>query len=116
MPAWKKFTGSEEQIIEMKTSKEGFKICTKAGTESNIWKAYDVFSEQRVDALLKGNEIDVYMICQPHPHAEMIIEWARTGRDVYWYNGCGQWVIDDNPVWWADMKYSFNPDGQSVHL
>lgn len=48
-----------------------------------------------------------YLICEPHPHAEMIIEWAKTGRPVYW-NG----VQISNPGWDAYEKYSFNPPRQ----
>ncbi|SFI31658.1 hypothetical protein [Nitrosomonas sp. Nm34] len=108
MSTWKKFTGSEEQLSEIKESKHGWIVKWKDGTLSSI---FDDDGENHDFHLVNFYEVAEYMICQPHPHSEMIIEWARTGREVYWYNGCGQWVIDDNPVWWPDMKYSFNPDG-----
>jgi hypothetical protein len=109
MSEWKKFTGSSEQISEILNAKNGvrYRKC-----DGKIWQANSAESLQSLINYTK-HQIEEYLICQPHPHAEMIIEWARTGREVYWYNGCGQWVIDDSPVWSPDMKYSFNPHGNS---
>jgi hypothetical protein len=42
----------------------------------------------------------------------MIIEWARTGREVYVFNiEAKEWQITHNPWWMPNYKYSFNPDG-----
>lgn len=45
-------------------------------------------------------------------HADMIIEWAETGKEVQRYcfiDDC--WVDDDVPGWLDGYKYRFKPTG-----
>ena len=106
---WKKFTGSEEQIREILNAKDGAKLryCMVDGD----FDSKKIFVSDLTKHL--GNKsISEYLICQPHPHAEMIIEWARTGREVYFYSDhFKKWRLSTIPVWNEKDKYSFNPDG-----
>ena len=114
MPTWKKFSGSKEQISEMMSAKDGFKWRDINGKESNIVSGSSAYAlmllYHKTD---DANPVHEYMLCNLHPHAEMIIEWARTGREVYFFDSYNQkWVESPNPLWRTDAKYSFNPDGE----
>ena len=114
MPTWKKFNGSKEQISEMMSVKDGFKWRDINGKESNIVSGSSAYAlmllYHKTD---DANLVHEYMLCSLHPHAETIIEWARTGREVYFFDSYNQkWVESPNPLWRTDAKYSFNPDGE----
>jgi hypothetical protein len=111
MTQWKNFTGSEEQISEVLNAKDGAKLryCMVNGD----FDSKKIFVSDLIKHL--GNKsISEYLICQPHPHADMIIEWARTGRQVFEYdNKLDCWISLINPSWDHETRYSFNPDGDS---
>ena len=75
MSEWKIFDGSDEQIKELNKainhSSSGVLLKLKNGTQiiirSHLY-AYD-FAE--------------YLICNPHPRADMICQQARTGQPVW---------------------------------
>ncbi len=117
MTTWKKFTGSEEQINEILNAKDGFKCLTNHGTEYYFVKRYfdDSLNECDIRNLLSDGSTKEYLICQPRPHAAMIIEWARTGREVYWFNPFkSEWELKLSPHWFGTDKYSFNvPDNEN---
>lgn len=71
MAKWKKYTGSDQQIEEIRKSKYGVM------TEDFI--VIDG-SAPLHDLLCIG---DKYLICQPHPYADEIKIWADTGCEVY---------------------------------
>ena len=71
MAKWKKYTGSDEQIEEIQKSKHGVM------TEDFI--IIDGGAPLR-DLLCIG---DKYLICQPHPYADIIKIWADTGCPVW---------------------------------
>jgi hypothetical protein len=58
---WKKFTGSEEQVVEIFRADGGWIVKFKAGYESSV--QYCDFKQSGFDS----NDITHYMICQPHP-------------------------------------------------
>lgn len=104
MAEWKKFTGSDDQLKEMKEAEHGWVIRYKDGNESPIH--YGSFNV--VFKLL--HEPDWYLICEPHPHAEMIKRWADTGQPVYKISEYdNEWQLIAEPHWHRDTKYSFNP-------
>jgi hypothetical protein len=107
MVDWEKFTGSEEQISEIDNAKQGYKL--RYQTITNPGRAWE--SEILYHKLLLASNITQYLICQPNPHAEMIIEWAKTGRKVYQFDDttCKKWRVVDYPNWHPNDKYSFNP-------
>lgn len=46
-----------------------------------------------------------------HPHADMIIEWAKDTSKVveYWDDGLYCWVECNYPTWGVKVKYRFQP-------
>jgi len=96
MTEWKEYTGSDEQIAEMINAKHGF-VCRNNETDSGILsiKYGQLFSDQSeypiLNAMWKGslklfidtNNTTHYLICDPHPYADMICRWARTGQPVW---------------------------------
>ena len=76
MSKWTIYTGSDEQIKELNSAigsrNSGVLLKLKDGTQKVVTShlyAYD-FSE--------------YLICNPHPLADMICQQARTGQPVWW--------------------------------
>lgn len=96
MTEWKEYTGSDGQIAEIKNAKDGF-VCRNSETDSGILsiKYGQLFSDQSeypiLNAMWKGslklfidtNNTTHYLICNPHPYADMICQWARTCQPVY---------------------------------
>lgn len=96
MSEWKEFTGSEDQIHEMIAADEWIvkyihstaPECTKI-SEINIGVPF--YHE------MEGYSVKEYLICNPHPLADMICQQARTGQEV--------WVLEpivgteDHPLW-----------------
>ena len=79
-PEWIKYTGSDKQIEEIKTASKGI-LCKLNSDEGKIkqimlksWHSLDEYSDL----------ITEYLICQPHPYADLIKIWADTGCPVYW--------------------------------
>jgi hypothetical protein len=96
MAEWIKFDGSEEHKKMMHEAELGSLLLKrKVGADQNS-VAYDA--------------IDSFLICEPHPHRDMIIEWANTGRPVYYFNRSKmEWELIDHPEWWEGDEYSFDP-------
>lgn len=102
MAEWKKFTGSDDQLKEMKEAEHGWVIRYKDGNESHIH--YGSFNV--VFKLL--HEPDWYLICEPHPHAEMIHRWVDTGQPVYERPSSDkEWVLTNDPAWNPLWQYTF---------
>lgn len=103
MTEWKKYTGSDEQIEEISDSlqRHGYITRNTEGIES-IVVCYDTTH---------------YLICEPHPCADMIKQWADTGQPVWirrnrWDAGISIRVIEvtTTPDWnITGAEYSFTP-------
>jgi len=72
-PQWVKYDGSDEQIYEIMGSKYGFI------TEDNVH--IECTSDCIIPDILSIG--DKYLLCDHHPYADMICQWARTGQPVY---------------------------------
>lgn len=110
MAEWKKYTGSDEQIEEMRQSANGF-VARNASSVSSIMsvKLNQLFISGQKDPYLPelfGNKISEflnynntthYLICNPHPYADMICQQARTGQQV-WVKGGGAKDVLGNPI------------------
>lgn len=85
-PEWIEYTGSDEQITELLTTDRKFMVDNRwsvfhkpttlnlPATEDNLnWLA----------ALLRDTQVKKYLICQPHPYADLIKIWADTGCPVW---------------------------------
>lgn len=139
-PQWVKYDGSDGQIAEIKNAKDGF-VCRNSETDSGILsiKYGQLFSDQSeypiLNAMWKGslklfidtNNTTHYLICNPHPYADMICQWARTGQPVWVryakvchfgqtseYEICNQ-IATPTPDWnIPGAEYSFTPFEEGV--
>lgn len=75
MSEWKQFIGSDEQIAEINNCEHGYLLRYKNFNESDIIDVY-VRAEYLID-------VTHYLICNPHPLADMIIRQAQTGQPVF---------------------------------
>ena len=82
-PEWIKYTGSDRQIKEIKSSSHGvmFEYVGNLGIDTSVFKyAKDKY---HIDNRLENKAIAKYLICQPHPYADLIKIWADTGCPVW---------------------------------
>lgn len=76
---WVEYIGSDEQILEMEEAEYGFVCRFKHGDPDLRW---DVGIQHYVKNInLSG--LSHYLICKPHPLANMIIRQAQTGQPVW---------------------------------
>ena len=101
MAEWLKFDGSEEHKSMLRGAINGW-ACKQKNSGNEIKNLPQV-------KCVPFDEIDEFMIYEPNPHAEMIIEWARTGRPVYRKYQDGIWRIDPDQIWDKHEEYSFDP-------
>ena len=75
MSEWIKYDGSDKQIEEINNARYG--ILAK-NNFNYIWPdTYEYFDFAPIGAT-------EYLICQPHPYADLIKIWADTGCPVWW--------------------------------
>ena len=92
MAEWKKYTGSDEQIAEMKASRD---VIIRFKSSYELLRS-SCFVDDFNDRLANGT-VTAYLICDPHPYADMICQQARTGQEV--------WVLEpvvgteEHPLW-----------------
>ncbi len=137
MTEWTIYNGNEEQIVEMINANHGF-VCRNNETDSGILsiKYGQLFSDQSeypiLNAMWKGslklfidtNNTTHYLICDPHPYADMICQWARTGQPVWvkftfdleHYGRCHSYSEPTtSPVWdLPNAEYSFTEFKEEV--
>lgn len=105
MAEWIKYENCNEcknEILE--AAKKGFVIIEhKDGTESRL--TGDITDPVWFE------DIRYYLICEPHPHCELIVEWARTGKPVYFKgNWDKRWSLVSEPSWNPECRYALlNP-------
>lgn len=121
MSEWKEYTGSDEQLAELIKAENGLliKLNTMIGRDkSRMVDSYD----ELVD-LGYENFVTHYLICSPHPLADMICQQARTGQPVYIQgakeseNGLQmEWfsIKTTKPNWYLNTEYSFTPFEEEV--
>jgi len=82
-PEWIEYTGSDEQIDEMKNATNGFVFRYKFKT-GNIEQSqtYNVLWNSMLQTVTAAY-ITHYLICEPNPNADMICQQARTGQPVW---------------------------------
>lgn len=96
---WKKYTGSDEQIAELNNCKNGLLAKNYLGY---IWPdIYEHFDFAPIGATH-------YLICDPHPYAEMICQWARTGQPVYVKVSGG--IVPNNSIFIEDELIIVMPE------
>lgn len=78
MSEWKEYTGSDEQIAEMEEAQYGVLL------SSNPSEVIDLSNMFNLEWYLSEQSVHAYLICNPHPLADMICRQARTGQPVWW--------------------------------
>lgn len=91
---WVKYNGSDAQIGEMDNSAHGWIVMFKDDHVSNIHYGNPNISVNMAEA-------SKYLICQPHPRADMICQQARTGQPV--------WVRPNKPYKLSIADYEDHP-------
>ena len=78
-PEWREYTGSDKQIDEMEESLGGYVLLLEAasGTHQTKLLYRDDWTQFDSERIIK------YLICEPHPYADMICQQARTGQPVW---------------------------------
>lgn len=115
---WVKYDGSDDQLLEIMHSAHGYLYRNNNGYESNILTACGSLINLANE--LNDDSVTEYLICSPHPYADMICQWARTGQPVYWRSitGGGTGLCHENfppfmhPV---EFEYSFTPFEDEVN-
>lgn len=119
---WIKYTGSDEQIAEIRNAENGYVLQYESGRqELNEWELDGIWN-----VLGEVDKTTHYLICQPHPLADMICQWARTGQPVWVryakvchfgqtseYEICNQ-IATPTPDWNMKAEYSFTPFEEEV--
>jgi hypothetical protein len=116
---WVAYTGSDEQIASMWENsyllldKSQVEMACKRGASDWAYR-----SEFIRYCRITYSNISKILICNPHPLADMICQWARTGQPV-WVRYEMQWDRKDNtieidetttPNWnIPNAEYSFAP-------
>jgi hypothetical protein len=78
MSGWKEYTGSDEQIAEiLDCVPVAYIVKWPNGIQSDILRDGDH------DHIYDYGNPSHYLICNPHPLADMICEQARTGQPVW---------------------------------
>ena len=80
MREWKKFEGTDEQIEEIFNA-GGYDYRNDKGYESSVLRA--VGKRDELISELNDDNVTHYLICNPHPLADMIERWARTSQPVW---------------------------------
>lgn len=128
MTEWKEYTGSDEQIAEMNKALCGFVLRYSSGIQTEIFKRIGssyigeyidsrrrLLSGSNLKEVLDKHKITNYLICNPHPLADMICQQAMTGQSV-WVSRlfeCGiekerQIFVTTTPDWnIPNAEYSF---------
>lgn len=120
---WKEYNGSKEQIAEMESAQYGVLL------SSNPQEIVDVSDMISLESYLSVHEVTHYLICNPHPLADMICQQARTGQPVWVrircsltssarIEDCREWWLNNPPTtapdWNLKAEYSFIPFGVEV--
>lgn len=75
MTEWKEHTGSDEQLRDIVNCKTDVLCRYKNGTER--------FKSEMFVGDWRHKELTHYLLCNPHPLADMICQQARTGQPVW---------------------------------
>ena len=103
MTEWKKYEGTDEQIAEMENAEHGYLV---------------MFNDKEIAGILRGDPEEIvledeysYLICNPHPLADMISQQAQTGQPVWVKVFTSKSLIDDSPLIYKTTKPNWNIAG-----
>lgn len=85
---WKKYDGTDEQIAEIFNAKNGFIVDSQWSIFKYPNQLKISFDDPKniewVREHFKQYKVKEYMLCNPHPLADMITRQAQTGQPVYY--------------------------------
>ena len=81
MSGWIEYTGTDEQVEEMRNAEHGFVVRYSDGEESGLRDKEHISYNDSLDLVF--DFVTHYLICNPHPLADMIERQTRTGQPVY---------------------------------
>lgn len=84
MAEWIEYTGSEEQIDEIKAAVTGVIFEYVGGIGYDDSPLYYATNAYIINNRINTRSIRKYLICNPHPYKDMIVSFANTGQPVYW--------------------------------
>ena len=110
MSKWKKYTGSDEQIAEIKNTKNGYVVRRKSGEEVCFLS---------IEYKCRYEDVVSYWIIPDDPLREMKIRQAVTGQPVWTRrkieNEYFYWLPTTTPDWHIpNAEYSFTEFEKSV--
>ena len=130
MSEWIAYTGTDEQIKFLLTTGDEF---ITDGNKNPVFRHGPEFQnacDTVIDIakkLMAESKVTKFLICNPHPLADMIKRWADTGQPVYWqeksnHENFGKCLDEEMPTHWdgwdirmypfincEEFNYSFNP-------
>ena len=116
-PEWIEYTGGDEQLTELLTTDSKFMIDNEWSVFHKPTRLNLPVTEDNLNwlaGLLCDTKVKKYLICQPHPYADLIKIWADTG--------CPVWVRPTKPYEFKISDYLNHPttrlmvDGKGVYL
>ena len=112
MPEWKEYTGRDDEHSEM--SNAAWWICRyEDNTESGILSKKDVGVSGYIDKNDNIFAITHYLICEPHPLADMVIRQVQTGQIANYRHKVipeDRGVIENIAAHYdSNYEYSFTP-------
>ncbi len=128
---WVKYDGSDEQLRQLLDASGNFIVDSQWSVFSKptiTLKSTDTDDDLNwLAGLLRNTKVKEYLICDPHPYADMICQWARTGQPVWVryakvchfgqtseYEICNQ-IATLTPDWnIPGAEYSFTPFEEEV--
>jgi len=113
---WTEYTGSDEQIAELKNARNGYILMNTLNQQSEISKTLETNALRRGSSdrriLLNCSEVTHYWIISDYPLREMKIRQAQTGQPVWTRrkieNEYFYWLPTTTPDWnIPNAEYSF---------
>lgn len=119
---WVKYDGSEKQLRQLLSTSNKFIVDSQWSifSKPTTLKLPDTDDNLNwLAGLLRDTKVKAYLICDPHPYADMICQWAHTGQPVWGRSkDSGETGLchENFPPFMnpAEFEYSFTPFEEEV--
>lgn len=103
---WKVYNGSDEQISEISSAKNGLSLMFEGSPNSFVYKLRDISTVDGEPVLSKT--VTHYWLIPDDPLREMKIRQAQTGQPVWWRIPKDIRMVTTTPGWKIpNAEYSF---------